>query len=168
MELAAACGWWWVCGETAILTDRPVRVARDAAGRLHHASGAALAWGGLGLHAWRGVRVPPRFRVEAAAIDPTAVVGLADLALRRALIERVGVERMFAGTVARLVDQDGDTLLVRLDLPGDAPLVALRVRCPSTGHLHTLRVPPRTATCQEAVAWTFDVPAIAYRPLHQT
>lgn len=83
-------------------------------------------------------------------------------------IERIGLERLFAGTIAHLLDEDRDSLLLRLDPQGDEPIVALQVRCPSTGHRHLLRVPPLTASCQEAVAWTFDVRPGAYRPLRES
>mgnify|MGYP001616111630 CR=1 FL=1 len=44
------------------------------------------------------------------------------------------------------------------------PIVAVRVTCPSTGHVYLLRVPPETVTCQEAVAWTFGLSSLGYQP----
>jgi hypothetical protein len=42
----------------------------------------------------------------------------------------------------------------------------LKVVCPSTGHLHVLRVPPHMRSCRQAAAWIagFDNPD-DYQPI---
>ena len=48
-----------------ILTERPVGVHRDNLGRLHHGDGPALSYpDGWGLHAWRGMPIPPEVAAE--------------------------------------------------------------------------------------------------------
>ena len=58
-------------------------------------------------------------------------------------------------------------MLLRVQTAGwaDEPLVAVEVRCPSTGHVYHLTVPPRTRTCAEGVAWCAGMDVTVYRPL---
>jgi len=77
---------------------------------------------------------------------------------RRVLLERVGFERFLREVEAEVVDEDtdagGERRLLRVAMQGDEDLVCVSVKCPSTGRQYLLRVPPRTRTCHEAVAWT--------------
>ena len=38
-------------------------------------------------------------------------------------------------------------------LPEREPLVLLKMTCPSTGHIHLLRVPPEMTSAEEAITW---------------
>ncbi|WP_333207319.1 hypothetical protein [Microcoleus sp. B5-D4] len=33
------------------------------------------------------------------------------------------------------------------------PIYLLKMTCPSTGHLHALRVPPKVCSAKEAISW---------------
>ncbi|MEG4023441.1 hypothetical protein QT996_11640 [Microcoleus sp. S13C4] len=33
------------------------------------------------------------------------------------------------------------------------PIYLLKMTCPSTGHLHALRVPPKVRSAKEAISW---------------
>jgi hypothetical protein len=57
--------------------------------------------------------------------------------------------------------------LLRRETIGE-PVVAVAVRCPSTGSEYMLRVPPTTKTAREGVAWTFGLAADAYQPSAQS
>jgi leucine-rich repeat protein SHOC2 len=35
----------------------------------------------------------------------------------------------------------------------DEPMVLLKMTCPSTGHIHILRVPPEMASAEAAITW---------------
>jgi hypothetical protein len=48
-----------------------------------------------------------------------------------------------------------------IQLPED--IMLLKVKCPSTGAYYVLRVPPTMERCQQALAWTFDMPEKAYK-----
>lgn len=157
---------WWLCGQVAVMVEPPLCERRDAAGRLHAADGPALAWPRFEVHAWHGVWLPPAWR--GTEPEPLAVVALEDARLRRALIDKIGLARMLGAAPVRVVDRERDRALLRLDLAGDEPVVALEVRCPSTGLAHLLRVPPATRTCAEAVAWTFGLSESAFRPARET
>jgi hypothetical protein len=48
------------------------------------------------------------------------------------------------------------------------PVVAVLVKCPSTGRAYVLRVPPTVQTAREAVAWTFGMTVEEYQPTAQS
>jgi hypothetical protein len=76
-------------------------------------------------------------------------------------------------TQAEVLDNDmdpgGPRELLRVELPGDEPLVTLSCFCPSTGRQYFLRVPPDIGSCRQAGAWIagFDDPD-EYQPLQET
>lgn len=88
---------------------------------------------------------------------------------RRVLLDRYGYGRFITDARAEPLSADtdpgGPRQLLRVDLPGDEPLVALSCFCPSTGRQYMIRVPPATRTCHQAAAWIagFDNPD-DYRP----
>jgi hypothetical protein len=90
-------------------------------------------------------------------------------AVRRDLIEAypeglAGYLRS-SGTVSIQSDETG--ALVRRELVGE-PIVAIVVKCPSTGRNYVLRVPPTVQTAREAVAWTFGLKPDEYLPTAQS
>jgi hypothetical protein len=93
--------------------------------------------------------------------------------VRRVMVERYGQDRFLWEGGAKQIHQDDYGTLYRRDLPGDEPLVMVKVvnSTPEpTGEFrdYFLRVPPTMRTAREAVAWTFDVPADEYAPLVET
>jgi hypothetical protein len=56
--------------------------------------------------------------------------------------------------------------LLCIPVDGAEDIVCVQVKCPSTGKLYLLRVPPGMQSCQQAVAWTagFTSP-MSYQPL---
>jgi hypothetical protein len=167
VTLADGCDGCWRQADDWILVDRPVALAVDRAGRLHHASGPALTYRDRhSIHAWHGVRVPGRVIEDPASLTLQEIVAEDNQEVRAVMVERYGLERIMAA--ADVADPDPDRTLYRLALPGGDPVVAVRVRCPSTGREYLLRVPPHIATGRAAVAWTFSVPESDYRPRVET
>lgn len=120
---------------------------------------------------WRGVRVSDRI----AFASPQSVTGKEildtnNVELRRILIERLGYEVFLqqVGGIIRDRDQDagGERQLVSIPFEDDEALMLLKVICPSTRHVHVLRVPPYIRSCHQAAAWIagFDNPH-DYHPL---
>lgn len=98
------------------------------------------------------------------------ILNTENVELRRVLIEQIGYETFLqqVGGIIRDRDRDvgGDRQLVCIPFDDDEPLMMLKVICPSTGHLHVLRVPPDMSSCHQAAAWVagFDNPD-DYTPL---
>lgn len=111
---------------------------------------------------WRGVRVSDAIAFETHTGQD--ILNVENVELRRVLIERLGYDTFLqqVGGVVRDRDTDagGERQLFCIAFEDDEPLMLLKVTCPSTGHLHILRVPPYLRTCHQAAAWIagFDNP----------
>lgn len=117
---------------------------------------------GFILH-WRGVRINEHYAFT-ENISGQEILQVENVELRRILIERLGYEKFLqqVGGIIRHRDRDagGERQLISIPFEDDEPLMVLKVICPSTTHLHVLRVPPYMQTCHQAAAWIagFDNP----------
>jgi hypothetical protein len=175
MEVARAAGWWWWPQRSAVvLCERPEALHLDDRGRLHSGRGPAVAYpDGWGIWAWHGVRVPRPVIENPDSVPVRDVLGEVDVEVRRAMIERVGHERLLRDGGARRVSQDDAGILWRLELEDDEPLVCVEVTDATAGadaafRRYVLRVPPDVRSPREAVAWTFGVDSGDYRPAIET
>lgn len=122
---------------------------------------------------WRGVQVSDRIAFESQSITGQDILNTENVELRRVLIERLGYETFLQQVGGLVRDRDwdagGERQLVCIPFDDDEPLTILKVTCPSTGHLHVLRVPPYMRSCRQAAAWVagFDNPD-DYHPLIET
>lgn len=175
--LATAChtaGWWWPFARVAVVSERPVALHRDEAGRLDHGDGPALAYpDGFALHAWRGMPVPAAFLTELPSLTPERIRAEDNAELRRVMLEYYGYDRYLADSDARPVHQDETGTLWRIELLGDEPVLMVEVvnstpEPDGTSRTYWLRVPPSTRTAKEGVAWTFGLRPDVYAPVRET
>jgi hypothetical protein len=148
---------------------------------------AVTAWidvGGSGLTAlpphlagvairWRGVLIDERIAFRPETLDAGEILAEPNAERRRVMMERCGLDRFMRDANALVLDQDRDAggprRLLRIELPGDEPLVCVSVICPSTRRQYMLRVPPTMQTCRQAVAWTAGFEdSDDYRPTVET
>ncbi|MDH6228143.1 MULTISPECIES: DUF6745 domain-containing protein [Streptomyces] len=172
--VARHAGWWWPYERTAVLCERPVELHRDENGRLDRGDGPALAYpDGFALYAWRGMPVPAEFLTGLASLTPDRIRSEENAELRRVMLEHYGYDRYLSDSGARPLHRDGSGVLWRIDLPDDEPVVMVEVvnstaEPDGTFRTYWLRVPPRTRTAREGVAWTFGLTAEAYAPVRET
>ncbi len=172
--LARNAGWWWPYEKVALIAERPSALHRDEAGRLDRADGPALAFpDGFALHAWRGMPVPGAFLAELTTLTPERIRAEENAELRRVMLEFYGYDRYLAESGARPVDRDETGVLWRIDLPDDEPVVMVEVvnstpEPDGTHRMYWLRVPPRTRTARQGVAWTFGMAEEGYTPVLET
>ncbi|MDX3473348.1 DUF6745 domain-containing protein [Streptomyces scabiei] len=173
-EVARTAGWWWPYENVAVVTERPVELHRDEAGRLDRGDGPALAYAdGFALHAWRGLPVPGAFLDGLGSLTPAEIRAEENAELRRVMLEFYGYDRYLEESGAQPVHRDETGVLWRIALPGDEDVVMVEVvnstpEPDGTSRTYWLRVPPATTTAREGVAWTFGLSAEAYEPLRQT
>jgi len=185
IRVARSAGWWWPLPGLALLTERPERVERDAAGRLHSEMAPALRFrDGHAVYAWRGVLVSPRIALHAETITVPEILAERNVMVRHVLVERYGrerIERQLGDRAGFLLDPDTEVrhqdefgTLYRLARPGGGEPVAIVKVVNATPEPdgtfkdYFLRVPPWVRTAREAVAWTFGVEASDYQPDIQT
>ncbi len=123
---------------------------------------------------WSGVPVTERIAFHPEKISVDEVLAETNVELRRAMLDSMGFERFLKEADAEVLDQDrdaqgGNRKLLRVRLKNDEDLVCVSVVCPSTARQYLIRVPPRTKSCRQAVAWTagFNDPD-DYRPKFET
>ncbi|MGP3989352.1 DUF6745 domain-containing protein [Streptomyces sp. 3N207] len=172
--VARAAGWWWPYEKTAVVTERPVELHRDEAGRLDRGDGPALAFpDGFALHAWRGMPVPADFLDGLAELTPQRIREEKNAELRRVMLEHYGYDRYLEESGADPVHRDEAGVLWRIELEEDEPVVMVEVvnSTPEPDGRHRtywLRVPPRIRTAREGVAWTFGLAEADYTPERET
>nr|WP_234364981.1 hypothetical protein [Streptomyces sp. RTd22] len=172
--VARAAGWWWPYEKAVVIAERPVELHRDEAGRLDRGDGPALAFpDGFALYAWRGMPVPAEFLARLGELTPDRIRAEENAELRRVMLEHYGYDRYLDESGAQPVHRDETGVLWRIDLAADEPVVMVEVvnstpEPDGTHRTYWLRVPPRTRTAREGVAWTFGLDAETYVPERET
>jgi hypothetical protein len=172
--VARDAGWWWPYEKVVIVSERPLTLHRDEAGRLDRGDGPALGYAdGFELYAWRGMPVPGDFLDELTALTPERIRDEENAELRRVMLEHYGYDRYLAESGAIPVHRDETGVLWRVELVGDEAVVMVEVvnstpEPDGTSRTYWLRVPPTTRTAREGVAWTFGLGAEVYEPSQQT
>jgi hypothetical protein len=185
--------------EFCLVCDFPEVLLVDEQNRPHCADGPSHRWrDGWSLYHWHGVRLldyiierPHEITIELIDREPNAEI-------KRVMIERFGMARYLLEGGARVLSHDSTGILYRKDIPGDEPLVMVRVLnstpepdgvmsreeaietfgeaanaavgAPAGSRFkeYSIRVPPDIATARAAVAWTFNLPADEYAPELET
>jgi hypothetical protein len=172
--VARSAGWWWPYEKAVVITERPVTLHRDEAGRLDSGTGPALDYpDGFALYAWRGMPVPAAFLQQLSELTAERIRTEENAELRRVMLEHYGYDRYLTESGARPVHRDETGVLWRIEMAGDEPVTMVEVvnstpEPDGTHRTYWLRVPPRTATAREGVAWTFGLDADGYAPERQT
>lgn len=173
-EVARTAGWWWPYERLVILTERPVALHRDNLGRLHRGDGPALGYpDGWSLYAWRGMPIPPEVAARLPQLTVAEIQDESNAEVRRVMLEHFGFERYLRESGARKLHTDEFGVLWQVAIPGDEPLTMVEVinatpEPDGSRRTYFLRVPPRTTTAREGVAWTFGLDEDSYQPLAQT
>ncbi|MGZ4961769.1 MAG: DUF6745 domain-containing protein [Limisphaerales bacterium] len=171
-EAGACCFFFNEQGIEVCTLPSIVRV--DDEGRLHSAVGPAFAWlDDVRDYYWHGIRVEAYVAEDPGRITVVDIESETNVEVRRVKIERFGPERYLIQSGARMVHQDDYGMLFRKELPGDEPLVMVKVvnaTPESDGSFkdYFLRVPPTVQTAREAVAWTFGKAPCDYRPVKES
>ncbi len=111
------------------------------------------------------------YYAEPDELDPLEVLRTDNAQLRAALMKKIGPERLLRKLPFAACDTDGDNRLLKADVnrllaPNDKSAVPIAarngfdeqvaiavLRCPSTGQLYYLRVPPRLSKVEHARQW---------------
>ena len=152
-------------------------------GKLHRPNGpAVMTPNGTKFYYWKGIFIEPSLWAQKDTISVEGIFGIENLEVRRSMIELIGFEEILRKAMAsvhkpKLLDKDKHGYeLYRMEMPEDdkaEPLVVIKLidgtelrdaeGRPYRKNYH-LRVPPQMQTCEEAVAWTFNMKAGEYRP----
>ena len=74
--------------------------------------------------------------------------------IRRMLVQRIGYDRICRELDAIELNIWREYTLLKINADIDEePMVLLKMTCPSTGHIHILRVPPEMTSAEAAITW---------------
>lgn len=169
--VAANTGWMLPHEHVCWLSARHSILGIDARGRLHSATGPALAYrDGWSLHAWKGVEIrkeaierPETVTVARINMEPNSVV-------RRCLIEIMTPQRFIAAGGAERIEQDEAGVLWRKAWWAGDAWAAVEVVDGTPGpdgyrKHYFLQVPPEVHSARAAVAWSYGVSEQQYAKL---
>ena len=191
MALHQSAGWWIARKGIALIAERPNRVYRDDAGRLHADDGMAIQWPDQwGIYAWHGVRVPRQVIDAPETLTVQQITAESNAEVRRVMLERFGCDRYLREMGAEPIStehvpclnaewcqhttEQHQVKLYRAEIRDDEPLCMVEVvnstpELDGTWKHYFLRVPPSMNSARQAVAWTcgFDR-ADEYQPQMQS
>jgi leucine-rich repeat protein SHOC2 len=119
---------------------------------------------------FRGVYLDRRYLTKLSNWKSEWLLDEKNVEMRRLLIQHVGYEKVCQELDAVEIDNWREYTLLKIDdievfydletenwgIPEEIsrePMVLLKMTCPSTGHIHILRVPPEMTSAEAAITW---------------
>ena len=110
-----------------------------------------------------GIYLPDRYRRKISDWQPDWLLNEENAEMRRVLIQQLGYEKICDRLGATTIDLWREYTLLRIDnfqpfYEGSQeiarePMMLLKMICPSTEHIHILRVPPDLTSAEAAITW---------------
>jgi hypothetical protein len=151
---AYEAGLWqfWLTDSEVIALSRPI--LRLNGSQVHSDNGPAVYWpeGKEQYFVLNGVQVPQVIVEPASELDPRLILHESNAAVRREIVNKIGVERI-CSELSTSFDKQDDYELLMLDLEDDKPRPFLRMKNPGTGACHVEGVAPELRTVAAALAW---------------
>lgn len=155
-ELLKNSGWIVLFKEVCWICDRPTKVFFDNQNRLHAEGEPAIQYvDGFNLYSYHGVTLPEKYeKIHLDRWQSQWLLSEKNAELRRVLIQEIGYSRICQELKAIVLDDWQEYTLLKIENEIDLePIFLLKMTCPSTGHIHVLRVPPNMQTAKEAIRW---------------
>lgn len=149
------CGWILPFEKICVICDRPLHLRFDSENRLHAEGESAIAFAdGYSLYFHHGVKLPEQYgKVHPDLWEAQWLLSEQNAEIRRLLMERIGCDRICQQLQAVELDSWQEYTLLKIDNADVEPIYLLKMTCPSTGHIHALRVPPDVESAKEAIRW---------------
>lgn len=141
---------------SCLVCDRPIKLSLDNQNRLHAEGEPAIEYAdGSKFYAYGGVNLPARYgTIHPHGWQARWILNEANAELRRVLIQGIGYGRIIQELQAVELDSWREYTLLEMAAEIDfEPVHLLKMTCPSTGHIHVLRVPPDIFSAREAIRW---------------
>jgi leucine-rich repeat protein SHOC2 len=98
--------------------------------------------------------LPRKYWTKLSDWNPKWLLDEKNAEIRRALIQQVGYDRICQELDAIDLDTWQEYTLLKIDADIDEePMILLKMTCPSTEHIHVLRVPPEMNSAEAAITW---------------
>ncbi len=155
-SIVKSCGWIFPFEEMCFVCDRPQILSFDSQNRLHAEGSPAIQFAdGFSLYCHHGVLLPEQYgKVHPNEWRSQWLLEEQNAELRRVLIQGIGYERICQELQASELDNWQEYALLKINADVDEEeIYLLKMACPSTGHIHVLRVPPTIQSAREAISW---------------
>ncbi len=153
--IVESCGWLLPLKKYCIVVSRP-EILLDSENRLHAEGKPAVRFpDGYKLYFFQNVLIPKRYGKRLTnKWDASWLLTEKNVELRRVLIQGIGYARLLEELHAVELDSYQEYVLLKIDADVDVePIHLLKMVCPSTKHIHILRVPPNIESAREAIRW---------------
>lgn len=170
-QLGLSAGWVLPHEKVCWLAERHDVLQYDDRGRLHCATGPALAYpDGWRLYSWRGIEIPAELIEQRHSITLDGIDAQRDILVRRCMIEIIGPKNFITQGGATRVAQDETGMLWRRswwngDTWAAVEVVNGTISPDGTREHYVLQVPPEMRTARAAVAWTYGISEQQYASL---
>ena len=183
----SAC-WWWPHREFVMVCERPIRINRDAHGRLHSITQKAIEWrDGWGLYCIHGVEVPSHVVEHPEQITIAMIDAERNDEVRRIMVDIYGSDLFIRDSGAIKVQQDRFGTLYKRSFSSGPPAMFVHLinstaeadgsRREFWRRVHPELRPllgdgqlgePQAMTAHNAVASTYGMRGEEYSPLVET
>lgn len=164
-DLLQTCGYVIPGSKTCWVGDRPRQFWLDDQQRLHAAGKPAFVSEDLRLYAHHGVLLPPQYGERSPDMwEPGWLLTETNATLRQILIQQIGYDRLLTQLNSSIIDRWREYELCLIPThPQVEPFVLLKMTCPSTNHIHVIRVLPGMQSARAAARWVnWDIDPAAF------
>ncbi len=156
------CGLIYPYDKVCIVCEKPIALSADSNHRLHAEGKPAVQFAdGVSIYAYHGVILPEWYgRLHPHQWQSKWVLKEQNAEVRRALIQGITYDRICQELAVTELDSWQEYTLLSIEFDDDfgirgnaKPVYLLKMTCPSTGHIHALRVPPDVRSAKEAIRW---------------
>ena len=159
------CPWFFPFQGICFICDRPIKLSFNQENRLHGDGEPAIEHAdGYKVYANSGVLLPEKYgTIPTSKWNSEWLLSERNAELRRVLVQGVGYNRICEELGAEELDSWEEYSLfkiknyIEVDEWGSEddkePMHLLKMICPSTGHIHFLRVPPDIDSARESIRW---------------
>ena len=160
-------GWIIPYEEACIMIERPT-LRYDDQGQFHGDGVPAISYeDGYCIYLWHRTAMPAKYgSVPSELWEPRWLLEEKNSELRKILIENIGYDRIIADLNGEVIDTWTQPRtenmpdnwinkyeILRFHDIDIEPVQLLKMVCPSTGHIHSVRIPPRITKAREAIKW---------------
>jgi internalin A len=156
-QLLENCGWIFPFEKVCIVCYRPRKISLDSDNQLHAEAEPVIQFAD-GWHTgyyYHGVKIPEKYgKLHYHEWQPQWLLAEDNAEVRRVLIQVIGYDRICEELQAQVLDSWEEYTLLCINADVDVePIHLLKMTCPSTGRIHTLRVPPEILSARVAIRW---------------
>ena len=160
-ESAKSSCWWWPHENICVISERPSEIqmvpipGQDFRFHLHRDGGPSVRCrDGWAMWNLNGARVPQIVaETPTADLDPRLILSEKNAEVRRELVRKVGVDRVYSTLGGKELDTWGNYSLITLDLQDGRHRPYLKMLNPSIGTWHIEGVHTDCKTVLDALSW---------------